>query len=277
MQIKRARERIVMSLCIIFLLFAPTSAAAQSNSMKVSLNLKSASVKEFFDAVKAQTGLNFIYNTEQVKSMSRITIQSKGQPITEVLDKVLANTGYTYEIEGNIVTIVYKQSKEKKKNINGVVVDEGGEPLPGVTVLIMGKERNIGTMTDAEGAFSLGLPDKNVIVRISFVGMQPIEINTAKLNLDKTHTFRLKPDSKQLDEEQFYRYVCNGICRPTDVRLKDKRTGCFAGVRPFISYCGKQPDGVQPKQRPRVVYPWAFRNRNYRTSCRRPLQISVEE
>ena len=107
MQIKRARERIVMSLCIIFLLFAPISATAQSNSMKVSLNLKSASVKEFFDAVKAQTGLNFIYNTEQVKSMSRITIQSKGQPITEVLDKVLANTGYTYEIEGNIVTIVF--------------------------------------------------------------------------------------------------------------------------------------------------------------------------
>ena len=200
MQIKRARERIVMSLWIIFLLFAPTSATTQSNSMKVSLNLKSASVKEFFDAVKAQTGLNFIYNTEQVKSMSRITIQSKGQPITEVLDKVLANTGYTYEIEGNIVTIVYKQSKEKKKIITGVVVDEGGEPLPGVTVLIMGKERNIGTMTDAEGAFSLGLPDKNVIVRISFVGMQPIEIHTAKLNLDKTHTFRLKPDSKQLDE-----------------------------------------------------------------------------
>lgn len=200
MQIKRARERIVMSLCIIFLLFAPISATAQSNSMKVSLNLKSASVKEFFDAVKAQTGLNFIYNTEQVKSMSRITIQSKGQPITEVLDKVLANTGYTYEIEGNIVTIVYQQPKEMKKTFTGVVVDEGGEPLPGVTVLIIGKEKNIGTMTDAEGAFSLGLPNKDVIVRISFVGMQPIEINTAKLNLDKTHTFRLKPDSKQLDE-----------------------------------------------------------------------------
>lgn len=65
--------------------------------------------------MKAQTGLNFIYNTEQVKSMSRITIQSKGQLITEVLDKVLANTGYTYEIEGNIVTIVYQQPKEKKK------------------------------------------------------------------------------------------------------------------------------------------------------------------
>ncbi|MEB3374876.1 hypothetical protein SFC43_22145 [Bacteroides sp. CR5/BHMF/2] len=27
----------------------------------------------------------------------------------------MANTGYTYEIEGNIVTIVYQQPKEKKK------------------------------------------------------------------------------------------------------------------------------------------------------------------
>ena len=155
MQIKRARERIVMSLCIIFLLFAPISATAQSNSMKVSLNLKSASVKEFFDAVKAQTGLNFIYNTEQVKSMSRITIQSKGQPITEVLDKVLANTGYTYEIEGNIVTIVYQQPKEKKKTVTGVVVDEEGGPLPGAHIKLL--KTNTSAVTDSQGKFSINL------------------------------------------------------------------------------------------------------------------------
>lgn len=155
MQIKRARERIVMSLCIIFLLFAPISATAQSNSMKVSLNLKSASVKEFFDAVKAQTGLNFIYNTEQVKSMSRITIQSERQPITEVLNQVLANTGYTYEIEGNIVTIVYQQSKEKKKIVTGVVVDEGGGPLPGAHIKLLKTEHS--AVTDVEGNFSITL------------------------------------------------------------------------------------------------------------------------
>ena len=76
MQKKRARERIIMFLCIISLLFTPVLAASQSNAMRVSLDLKSATVKEFFDAVKVQTGLNFIYSTEQVKNMPRITIQS---------------------------------------------------------------------------------------------------------------------------------------------------------------------------------------------------------
>ena len=61
MQKKRARERIIMFLCIISLLFTPVLAASQSNAMRVSLDLKSATVKEFFDAVKVQTGLNFIY------------------------------------------------------------------------------------------------------------------------------------------------------------------------------------------------------------------------
>lgn len=48
MQKKRARERIIMFLCIISLLFTPVLAASQSNAMRVSLDLKSATVKEFF-------------------------------------------------------------------------------------------------------------------------------------------------------------------------------------------------------------------------------------
>ena len=60
--------------------------------------------------------------------MPRITIQSNSQPISEVLNKVLANTGYSYEIEGNIVTIVYQQPKRECRTATGVVVDEGGFP-----------------------------------------------------------------------------------------------------------------------------------------------------
>ena len=60
MQKERARERIIMFLCFISLLLTPVLATSQSTAMRVSLNLKSATVKEFFDAVKVQTGLNFI-------------------------------------------------------------------------------------------------------------------------------------------------------------------------------------------------------------------------
>ena len=134
MQKERARERIIMFLCFISLLLTPVLATSQSTAMRVSLNLKSATVKEFFDAVKVQTGLNFIYNTEQVKNMPHITVRSSSQPVNEVLDKVLANTGCTYEIEGNIVTVVYQQPKEKTRTATGVVVDEDGLPLPGAYI-----------------------------------------------------------------------------------------------------------------------------------------------
>lgn len=46
MQKERARERIIMFLCFISLLLTPVLATSQSTAMRVSLNLKSATVKE---------------------------------------------------------------------------------------------------------------------------------------------------------------------------------------------------------------------------------------
>ncbi|WP_373248212.1 TonB-dependent receptor [Bacteroides thetaiotaomicron] len=196
MQKKRARERIIMFLCIISLLFTPVLAASQSNAMRVSLDLKSATVKEFFDAVKVQTGLNFIYSTEQVKNMPRITIQSNSQPISEVLNKVLANTGYSYEIEGNIVTIVYQQPKENVRTATGVVVDEGGLPLPGAYIKLSKTEHS--TITDNEGKFSINLfHQKEPVLIVSYLGMIVQEV---KVTGTKPMTIVMKSDVKSIDE-----------------------------------------------------------------------------
>ena len=196
MQKKRARERIIMFLCIISLLFTPVLAASQSNAMRVSLDLKSATVKEFFDAVKVQTGLNFIYSTEQVKNMPRITIQSNSQPISEVLNKVLANTGYSYEIEGNIVTIVYQQPKENVRTATGVVVDEGGLPLPGAYIKLSKTEHS--TITDNEGKFSINLfRQKEPVLIVSYLGMIVQEVKVAGT---KPMTIVMKSDVKSIDE-----------------------------------------------------------------------------
>ncbi len=51
-------------------------------------------------------------------------------------------------------------------------------------------------MTDADGAFFIGTLTETLIRLSLFVGMQSLEIHTGKLNLDKVHTFKLKPDSK---------------------------------------------------------------------------------
>ena len=196
MQKERARERIIMFLCFISLLLTPVLATSQSTAMRVSLNLKSATVKEFFDAVKVQTGLNFIYNTEQVKNMPHITVRSSSQPVNEVLDKVLANTGYTYEIEGNIVTVVYQQPKEKTRTATGVVVDEDGLPLPGAYIKLAKTDHS--TIADRDGKFSISLlQQKDPVLQISYLGMMMEEV---KVGGDRPLRVVMKSDVKSIDE-----------------------------------------------------------------------------
>lgn len=115
-----------------------------------------------------------------------------------MLNRVLSPRGFTYATKNDIVVI--KRKEQKKRVLEGKVVDDMGDEVSGVTILIVDKDQNVGTMTDPNGNFSLDLPTDNTIVRISFVGMKTLEINTAKLNLEKKQTFQLVPDAKLLDE-----------------------------------------------------------------------------
>ncbi len=75
------------------------------------------------------------------------------------------------------------------KNVSGRVVDEEGQPLPGVSVLLGGSS-NTGTITDAEGRFSLRVPDDTKQrLRLSYLGFKTLEAavsNFMDLRLQKT-------------------------------------------------------------------------------------------
>jgi hypothetical protein len=58
--------------------------------------------------------------------------------------------------------------------ISGIVLDEGGQPLPGTTVLVKGT--TIGTSTDMEGRYSLTLPTTAKTLAFSFIGMRSEEL-----------------------------------------------------------------------------------------------------
>lgn len=185
-------------LCLFALSMVLNAWALPPDEKKVTLDLKEVPMETFLNTVKQKAGINMLYNSQMFKEVSPVTVKATNEPWGELLNRVLSPKGFTYAAKNGIVVI--KKKNEKSRTLSGRVVDETGAELPGVTVLILGKEKNIGTMTDADGAFLLGLPDGNAVIRISFVGMQPLEIQTSKLNLDDIHTFRMKPDLKQLDE-----------------------------------------------------------------------------
>jgi len=70
-------------------------------------------------------------------------------------------------------------------NVSGVVKSESGEPLPGVNIVISGT--TIGTITDANGNFSISVPDINEAkLSFSFIGFQQQTIELegqTKLNI----------------------------------------------------------------------------------------------
>jgi len=62
------------------------------------------------------------------------------------------------------------------RNISGTVSDENGQPLPGVSIIVSGT--STGTITSADGTYTLAVPDNATSLMFSFIGMstQMIEI-----------------------------------------------------------------------------------------------------
>jgi len=79
--------------------------------------------------------------------------------------------------------------------ITGKVIDEKGEALPGVSIVVKGSSR--GTTTDLQGAFTLSVPDENSVLVFSFVGYLNEEIEVGNRSVIEV---ALKPDNKVLEE-----------------------------------------------------------------------------
>ncbi|MEO5891524.1 MAG: SusC/RagA family TonB-linked outer membrane protein [Ferruginibacter sp.] len=80
-------------------------------------------------------------------------------------------------------------------SIKGTVTDNNNQPFPGVSVIV--KETANGTTTDATGAYSITVPNKNAVLVFSFVGYPSQEIAVgAKTEI----SLSLSPSVGQLNE-----------------------------------------------------------------------------
>jgi len=85
------------------------------------------------------------------------------------------------------------------RQVSGIVRDEKGEPLPGVTVSLKGNN-TIGTVTDLDGSFKLSLPDnlaRGANLVFSFVGYDAVEM---EIGQKSTFDVSLTSTVSQLDQ-----------------------------------------------------------------------------
>lgn len=171
-----------------------------SQTTKLSLKAEKISLEEFLIKIEEQSEFRFFY-TGNIDVGKKVSGEFKDQKITEILDKIKKEAGIKYEVIGRQIILSPVNSEDtiksiqQQKSISGVVTDESGELLPGVTVLVKGT--NQGTVTNTSGQFTIsGIPE-NTTLQFSFIGMQKQEIELGdQTKLDVT----MKVDAIGIEE-----------------------------------------------------------------------------
>jgi TonB-linked SusC/RagA family outer membrane protein len=179
----------IMSFTAILLLAGCLQVSARVNLEGVTLHVKNAPINKVFHEIKKQTGYTFMYTEAMLKEAKKVSMEVNNSSLQETLDICFTSQPFTYEIIDKTVVL---QPKEKISDttssisalpppfeIHGRIVNQKGEPLQNVSILISGTK--IGTTTDKDGRFLLTAPDnKNILLKISSVGYQTKTVNVGK-------------------------------------------------------------------------------------------------
>lgn len=101
---------------------------------------------------------------------------------------LLPASGHTASAQAGVL------KQQADRNISGTVVDEKGNGLPGVNILVKGTQR--GVITDVSGNFDLSVPDDAVLV-FSFVGYLSQEVSVGS---NSSLRISLLPNEEALNE-----------------------------------------------------------------------------
>jgi TonB-linked SusC/RagA family outer membrane protein len=190
----------IMKLTIAFLMFACLQVHAKGWSQdKISLKMSAVEVKKVLFAIEKKSDYRFLFNEDALQGKPLVNVDVVDATITEVLDKVLANTGVSYKLMStNLIVLKEGVSPDqmilKDVTVTGRVNSSSGEALPGVSILIKGSK--VGTSTDVSGNFSITAPDDAVLI-FSAVGYETQEVSIAgKTTLNVV----LQQSAKKIDE-----------------------------------------------------------------------------
>ena len=79
--------------------------------------------------------------------------------------------------------------------VNGTVTDSKKEPLIGVNIKVVGTKT--GTITDANGKFSISVTDTKAFLAFSYIGFKPV---VQAVGNSKQLLIEMEEDSKAMDE-----------------------------------------------------------------------------
>ena len=188
-----------MKIGFFLLVLSLTSVHATTFSQqKVNLDVKNKSLLHVLDLLQEQSGYTFLFSSEDIKSVTDLSVKAENENVFDVLQRCLQGTNLRYEVSGQLVVLRLQilGSEQKSLRVKGFVYDSQKSPMPGVTVKVAGIP--LGTSTNEKGWFAIDLPMQEGKLEFSFVGYKKKVVNFTAT----TDTLRvmMEEDFQQVDE-----------------------------------------------------------------------------
>ncbi len=143
----------------------------------LSVSLKNKPVAQVLDEIEQQSEFRFFYNSALVDVQRVVSVDARKKAVFKILDRLFVDTDIAYRVVGTdvILTPVSRLAevdaaiKRQSLAISGTITDElTGEPVTGATVRIQGTPG--GSVTDADGKYTIAVPNEETILTFSSLG-----------------------------------------------------------------------------------------------------------
>ncbi|WP_369699896.1 TonB-dependent receptor domain-containing protein [Flavobacterium sp. AED] len=151
---------------------------------KVTITLTDLNLDTALTKLEKLANVKFSYNSRMTQFNQKVSVSANNEALSSVLTRILKPLKINYTEVSNQIVLQKEGILKVGMNgdlmstlneniaaeiIKGRVVDDGGQPLPGVTILVKGTTK--GTTTDADGNYTITAQMGDVL-QFSYVGLE---------------------------------------------------------------------------------------------------------
>ncbi len=192
--------------------YASSSSAQKMLNNPVTLSVEKTSLGKALKMIEKQADVKFAYSKSIINIDQQVSVSANGQSLDEVLSSLLTPIGISYRVVNQRIVLSNTSppkiavaadssgtdiaSLYQAFPVSGKIVDENGQPLPGVSVRINKSDQ--GTISDPNGSFTLNSVKETDTLNFSFIGYQNQSVAVGN---QKVFTIKMVPSSADVLKE----------------------------------------------------------------------------
>lgn len=184
-------------------LYASPTDAQASLDKKISVQLSNATLKNAFDVIGNEAGVKIIFSSNEALANRKVSIARQNASVRDILQRILKEYALGYAVVDNYIVIKAATNTQEKsethttkavlqsnntdtglpdRGVVGHVKNAKGDPLAGVSIIVVGTKRHY--ITGEDGSYSIDSLKAGIELEFTLVGFDKKRVTVADDNLD---------------------------------------------------------------------------------------------